>query len=201
MGYLITNLWLCMALALLVGVATGCWMWRQPHQEERAAEGEDDAAELAAPLAADPAHPQEDTGPVEQEAEPPAPLEGAPQEDAPAEPAGPIEEPADEPAEDASAAATVGASPFLDAPDGEPDNLTLIKGVGPKLSDMLHGLGIFHFSQIAGWGAEQVAEVDSQLGSFRGRVERDQWVDQARFLSTNDIAGFERQFGKLNRPI
>ncbi|MGP1281875.1 MAG: hypothetical protein ACTS1X_02765, partial [Parasphingopyxis sp.] len=92
-------------------------------------------------------------------------------------------------------------SPFMAAPDGEPDKLTLIKGVGPKLADMLHALGVYHFTQIADWTAEQIAEVDSHLGSFKGRIERDRWVDQARLLAARNVAAFEREFGKMNGAL
>ncbi len=79
-----------------------------------------------------------------------------------------------------------GPSPFLDAPDdGAPDDLKQIKGVGPKLERMLHGLGVFYFRQIASWSPEQVDEVDQRL-RFRGRITRDDWVAQAQ-----DLAGGE----------
>jgi NADH-quinone oxidoreductase subunit E len=66
---------------------------------------------------------------------------------------------------------------------GQPDDLKLIKGVGPKLEQMLHGMGVFHFDQIAGWTASEVAWVDDNLEGFKGRVSRDGWVDQARTLA------------------
>jgi NADH-quinone oxidoreductase subunit E len=72
----------------------------------------------------------------------------------------------------------------LSAPRGEgPDDLKLIKGVGPKLEELLHGLGYFHFDQIAGWTPEEVAWVDENLEGFRGRVTREGWVEQARELA------------------
>ncbi len=43
----------------------------------------------------------------------------------------------------------------------------------------------------------QAAEVDARLGAFKGRIFRDRWIDQARYLEQNDIAGFEKEFGKL----
>lgn len=71
---------------------------------------------------------------------------------------------------------------LLDAADGEPDDLTKISGVGPKLEGVLHDLGIFHYRQIASWTEEEIAWVDSRL-KFKGRIARDQWVDQAKTLS------------------
>ena len=79
-----------------------------------------------------------------------------------------------------------------------PDNLLLIKGLGPKLNTMLKDLGVTQFSQIAGWSAADIAQIDSQLGAFAGRIARDNFVDQARLLARGDIAGFEATYGKLD---
>jgi len=62
---------------------------------------------------------------------------------------------------------------------GQPDDLKIISGIGPKLEQTLNGLGIFHFEQIAGWSAKDVGEVDDLL-SFKGRIERDDWIAQAK---------------------
>ena len=72
----------------------------------------------------------------------------------------------------------------LAAPRGAgPDDLKLIKGVGPVLEEMLHRLGYFHFAQIAAWTPEEVAWVDENLEGFKGRVTREGWVEQARELA------------------
>ncbi|KKK60030.1 hypothetical protein LCGC14_3028420, partial [marine sediment metagenome] len=72
----------------------------------------------------------------------------------------------------------------LDAPrDGEGDALEQIRGVGPKLANMLRGMGFYHFDQIAGWTPDEIRWVDANLEGFKGRVERDDWVAQARALS------------------
>jgi NADH-quinone oxidoreductase subunit E len=64
------------------------------------------------------------------------------------------------------------------------DDLKLIKGVGPKLEALLHSLGFFHFDQIANWTEAELAWVDENLEGFKGRVIRENWVEQARaFLS------------------
>ncbi|MCG2840253.1 hypothetical protein L6Q21_04565 [Sandaracinobacter sp. RS1-74] len=88
-------------------------------------------------------------------------------------------------------------SPFLPAPEGEADDLSRIKGIGPKLSARLKELGVFHYRQIAGWTPEQMALVDSELGQFQGRPERDQWQSQARLLASGDVKAYERAHGKL----
>lgn len=88
------------------------------------------------------------------------------------------------------------ASPFLATPSGAIDDLKLIKGVGPKLNDVLNSLGVFHFRQIAGWTAVQVGQVDDRLGAFSGRIVRDRWQDQARLLGEGRLDEFRREFGE-----
>jgi NADH-quinone oxidoreductase subunit E len=63
------------------------------------------------------------------------------------------------------------------------DDLKLIKGIGPEIERMLHGLGFYHFSQLAAWTPEEVAWVDAHLEGFHGRIEREGWVEQARQLA------------------
>lgn len=72
----------------------------------------------------------------------------------------------------------------LAAPKGKADDLTRIKGIGPKLGKRLNELGIYHFKQIADWSVDQADWVDDYL-AFNGRVARDAWVKQARLLSAN----------------
>jgi large subunit ribosomal protein L15 len=67
----------------------------------------------------------------------------------------------------------------LDAPQGEPDDLKKIGGVGPKLEGTLNELGIYHFWQIAEFTPDNVAWVDGYL-SFKGRIDRDDWIGQAK---------------------
>lgn len=63
-----------------------------------------------------------------------------------------------------------------------PDDLKLIKGIGKQNEARLHSLGIWHFDQIATWTPENVAWVGSYL-AFPGRIERENWVAQARVLA------------------
>jgi NADH-quinone oxidoreductase subunit E len=71
----------------------------------------------------------------------------------------------------------------LDAPEGGiADDLKRISGVGPKLEQTLNGLGIYHFAQVAAWGPDDIARVDEKL-TFKGRIERDDWVSQAAALA------------------
>ncbi len=78
------------------------------------------------------------------------------------------------------------------ARNGGADDLKMIKGVGPKLEIMLNELGFYHFDQIAGWSVAEVAWVNDNLTGFKGRVSRDNWVEQARKLAS----GQETEFSK-----
>jgi len=80
---------------------------------------------------------------------------------------------------------------------GEADDLTRIKGVGPKLVEQLHALGVTRYDQIAAWDDEEIDRIDAQLGRFQGRIRRDDWPAQARLLATGDTSGYEAKFGKL----
>ncbi|GGB60588.1 hypothetical protein GCM10011316_35770 [Roseibium aquae] len=71
---------------------------------------------------------------------------------------------------------------LTEARGGTPDDLQRLKGVGPKLEALLNELGIFHFDQVAAWGPEEIAWVDNRL-KFKGRIERDGWIDQAKELA------------------
>ncbi len=77
------------------------------------------------------------------------------------------------------------------AREGGADDLKLLKGVGPKLEQTLNELGFFHFDQIAEWTEAEVAWVDARL-KFKGRIERDGWIDQAKQLAS----GEETEFAK-----
>ncbi|SHL67211.1 NADH dehydrogenase subunit E [Roseovarius litoreus] len=76
------------------------------------------------------------------------------------------------------------------------DDLKLIKGVGPKLEQLLHGLGFFHFDQVAKWTEEEVQWVDQNLEGFKGRVSRDHWVEQAKLLAEGKDTEFSSRARK-----
>ncbi|MBV1690727.1 hypothetical protein KRR38_24370 [Novosphingobium sp. G106] len=80
---------------------------------------------------------------------------------------------------------------------GDADDLRKIKGVGPKLVALLQSLGVTTFAQVAAWTDADIDRIDAQLGTFAGRIRRDNWVEQAKFLAAGDTAGFEGKFGKL----
>ncbi|MEM9426351.1 MAG: 50S ribosomal protein L21 [Pseudomonadota bacterium] len=62
------------------------------------------------------------------------------------------------------------------------DDLKKLSGVGPALEKKLHEAGVTSFAQIAAWGPEEIADMDEKL-SFKGRIERDGWVEQATTLA------------------
>ncbi len=72
------------------------------------------------------------------------------------------------------------------------DDLKRIKGIGPALEKMCNGLGIYHYDQIAGWSMAELAWIDSHLEGFTGRASRDNWIEQAKLLD----AGFDTEFSQ-----
>jgi predicted flap endonuclease-1-like 5' DNA nuclease len=86
--------------------------------------------------------------------------------------------------------------PLMPRPS-EGDDLTRIKGLGPRLADQLHALGVTSFAQIAAWDEAEVDRIDAQLGRFQGRIRRDDWRAQAQLLAAGDTAGYEAKFGRL----
>ena len=88
-----------------------------------------------------------------------------------------------------------GKPELMDAPRPEgADDLKLISGVGPKLEQTLNELGVWHFSQVAGWRKKEIAWVDERL-RFKGRIERDDWMSQAKILDK----GGETEFSKKKK--
>ncbi|MBB3964045.1 NADH-quinone oxidoreductase subunit E [Rhizobium metallidurans] len=79
-----------------------------------------------------------------------------------------------------------------------PDDLKLISGVGPKIEGTLHELGIFTFAQVAGWKKAERDWVDGYL-NFKGRIDRDDWVKQAKALAKGGEAEYIKVFGKKPR--
>ncbi|UYH53921.1 hypothetical protein N6L26_07505 [Qipengyuania sp. SS22] len=83
-------------------------------------------------------------------------------------------------------------------PAASGDDLTRIKGLGPKLSATLRDAGVTSFAQIAAWGDADIDRIDAQLGRFQGRIRRDDWVGQAKLLAQGDENGFAERYGKLS---
>jgi large subunit ribosomal protein L21 len=76
------------------------------------------------------------------------------------------------------------ASAKAEAPAAEAgsDDLKKLSGVGPALEKKLHAAGVTSFAQIAAWTESDIAEMNEKL-SFKGRIEREGWVDQAKELA------------------
>jgi len=94
------------------------------------------------------------------------------------------EAPAKAPAKPAAPANMVGTKPKAlgRARRFQPDDLKVIEGIGPKMEEALNGMGYFHYDQIASWTPEEVAWIDENLPSFKGRASRDRWVAQAKLI-------------------
>lgn len=69
----------------------------------------------------------------------------------------------------------------IERPENGGDDLTAITGIGPRIGEVLNELGIFSYSQIAGWTPENETWIENHL-SFKGRVSRENWVEQAKAL-------------------
>ena len=108
-------------------------------------------------------------------------------------------------ASEAAAAASDVTGEFIGAPvhrylSGKADaadDLVRLKGVGPKLAELLHARGFTRFEQLAHLTAQELDLLDQQLGPFAGRIKRDRIVEQAAYLARGDVDGFEEHFGKL----
>lgn len=90
--------------------------------------------------------------------------------------------PKKEAAPETKAAAPKKAAPKAKAADAGADDLKKLSGVGPALEKKLLAAGVTTFAQIAAWSAADIAEFDEKL-SFKGRIEREGWVDQAKALA------------------
>ncbi|MBE9475955.1 MAG: 30S ribosomal protein S2 [Proteobacteria bacterium] len=77
---------------------------------------------------------------------------------------------------------SAGTKPTLfDKTPDDKDDLKKIGGVGPKLEETLNKLGVYQFAQVAAWSNDEIMWVDDNL-SFKGRIERDDWIGQATEL-------------------
>ena len=86
-----------------------------------------------------------------------------------------------------------------DARHVDPLALGQLKGVGPKFADKLAAAGITRIDQIAGWSGADVPVMDAQMGEFRGRIEGDRLVEQAKLLTEGRYTEYETLFGKLGQ--
>ncbi|MEM9319800.1 MAG: NADH:ubiquinone oxidoreductase [Pseudomonadota bacterium] len=129
--------------------------------------------------------------PAPEPAPAPAPTPAPEPEPEPAPAAAPA--PAPEPVAEADAT----RPEALDGPrGGVADDLKRIKGVGPKMEKLCNSLGFYHFDQISSWTPAEVAWVDANLEGFKGRVTRDNWVEQAKLLASGGETEFSKKVDK-----
>jgi NADH-quinone oxidoreductase subunit E len=83
---------------------------------------------------------------------------------------------------DAETPAVAPPAKLYDIAPVDADDLKALKGVGPKLETMLNEMGIYRFEQIASFNEANLAWVDANLTSFKGRPFREDWVSQAKEL-------------------
>ena len=186
-GFLLTEIWVLLALMALIGLFAGWLIWGRRCQDcdARIATKDDEIRRLRADLDREKSRKAVSTpspAPMPEPIPEPAP---APEVTPPV--AAPVvaPEPSPIPEVDEEVAPSAGVKPEgLDgARNGVPDDLKLIKGVGPKMERLCNSLGYYHFDQIAAWTPSEVAWVDDNLEGFKGRVTRDDWVSQAKVLA------------------
>ena len=75
---------------------------------------------------------------------------------------------------------------FSEAPTAEipavTDDLRAVRGIGPSMERKLHELGIVSYRQLAMLDGAELERLRAELTDFRGRIEREDWVGQARAL-------------------
>jgi predicted flap endonuclease-1-like 5' DNA nuclease len=182
-------------VALLVGLLIGWWAFRRA-AAPRPADRSDAESASAAPVESTASERLEHVQPVA----PIAPIERA----EPLAPASDVGEGNSIVDQGVAAAADVAgqvlgvqAHSELEGAGGPPDNLQMLKGVGPKLAEKLQANGITRFEQLSRLSDNEVTMLDDKLGPFKGRLARDRVVEQASYLARNDSDGFEARFGKL----
>jgi NADH-quinone oxidoreductase subunit E len=84
---------------------------------------------------------------------------------------------------------------LFDAPAGPADDLKLIMGIGPTLEKTLNAMGITTYRQVAALTPEQIDAVEAEAG-FRGRIGRNNWLQQADALARGGVEEYRRVFGK-----
>ncbi|WP_256754422.1 50S ribosomal protein L21 [Mesorhizobium sp. Mes31] len=78
-------------------------------------------------------------------------------------------------------AAETAAAPLFKAPKGEPDDLTVIKGIGPVAAKDLNEQGIITFAQLAKLTDKDVAKIDEHMPFSADQIK--DWREQAKELA------------------
>ena len=182
--------WPLLLVAFLIGLALAFLLFKANRRTRVTGESGDVLDEGASPAARNQA--LIDSGGVA--ATPAAPRPSSPE----IQPAERVEAP--QPVVPPTPAALAGTGAAVASTAAQPggDDLTRIKGVGPKLAARLGELGVTGFAQIAGWDEAAIDRIDAELGRFQGRIRRDDWVEQARLLAAGDTAQYQTRFGRLD---
>ena len=83
---------------------------------------------------------------------------------------------------------------FAERPDAV-DDLKRIKGVGAVIEKTLHELGVYQFNQVASWDSNNTLWIENFL-AFPGRIEREDWVNQAKTLAEGGATAFSQRVDK-----
>ena len=177
-GFLLTEIWLLLLMAALLGLFVGWWIWGRSSQNNTHAEDLEKCRRKVRDL----------EGQLERQQSKPAEKAKQPSPAASAKVAKPAK--TAKPTAPAKAAKPAALSA---ARNGKADDLKLIKGVGPKLEKLCQSLGFYHYDQIANWTSGEVTWVDENLEGFKGRVTRDEWVSQAKILAEGGETEFSRK--------
>jgi predicted flap endonuclease-1-like 5' DNA nuclease len=184
-GFLLTEIWLLVLIAALLGLLVGWLIWGRASVATDSGEaarlrGELDACQSRSrDLQGEAARLRADLEACRSAAVAAAPAAAAAPVVAPAAAVVPAEAPAEVPADSPGTKPVTLAAPR----EGGADDLKLISGIGPKLEKLCNELGFWHFDQIANWTPEELAWVDHNLEGFKGRIQRDNWIEQARALA------------------
>jgi len=88
---------------------------------------------------------------------------------------------------------------FGTATEAEKDDLKMISGIGPFIEERLHALDIYTFGQISKFTAHDINTINDAIEYFSGRIERDEWVAQARELVISKDKRMEQLKGIRDR--
>ncbi|MEO0833060.1 MAG: hypothetical protein AAFY13_07155 [Pseudomonadota bacterium] len=207
MAWLAIHMWFLLLLAFLLGLALGWWIWHR-QRAVTAGAGIDYANTQESSALADSA-PQSAFATPTPASEPAADAWRAENVSAASTIDGevaakttPSAKPAPAPTPTPLAATqSSSAEPLLfDTPtDGPADDLKKIKGIGPAIEKLLNSLGIHYFQQIASWDRAHVAWVDQRL-QFPGRIDREDWINQAKTLTAGGETDFAKRYDKGETP-
>ena len=72
------------------------------------------------------------------------------------------------------------------------NDLKRIRGIGVLIEKKLNSMGVITYEHIANWTADDIDRVSQSL-DFKGRIERENWIEQARILSAGGQTEFSRR--------